>query len=373
MRLDTTNPNRMIALGILIFSLIAVVVGIVNGVGQNSAARSAEKRALEAAAAGGGSQAIASILGTGGIKKDHLLLIPLHGAISSEPEQGGFLNNDSMAMTARKALDAAVKDDSVKGVLLAIDSPGGTVGMSQELNAAVRRVSQVKPVVVSMGDVAASGGYYTACAADKIVANPGTLTASIGVIISTLNLKGLLTDKLGVKALTVKSGKFKDILSPYREANPEEVALIQHVIDESYRDFLNAVITGRTRFLTSPAEKTARAAAITAVADGRIVLGSDAKKVGLVDELGDLYAAQMMLNQMARERFKLRGQKELPLQEYSQANQIFSLLGLASIDLHPLMQLAQAFRGGLHSTGLGMDSMMPFSMRHPNQPLWILE
>ncbi len=168
---------------------------------------------------------------------------------------------------------------SVKAIVLRIDSPGGGVVPSQEIHDAVRRVrsSTNKAVVASMGTVAASGGYYIAVATDRIMANPGTLTGSIGVIMETANLEGLL-DKLGVKGVVVKSGKFKDVGSPLRKMTDEELKVLQVVMDDVHDQFIEAVADGRSMEL----------AETRAIADGRVFTGRQAKELKLVDELGDL-------------------------------------------------------------------------------------
>ena len=257
--MNTQMAPRKIALGILVVCILALVVGLFN-------ATRLELGNAKTDASGEG-KGVSALLSN----KEHIALVDLSGMIVMNTEEKGLFESESNAVMARKALDAAAEDDSVKGVLLRINSPGGTVGMSQELNAAVKRASKKKPVVASLGDLAASGGYYTACAADKIVSNPGTLTASIGVIISTMNLSELLNKKLGVQAVTIKSGKFKDVLSPYRAPRPDEMVLIQNLVNDSYQDFLNTVVEGRTRFMDNDAEKATRAAKIKAVADGRML------------------------------------------------------------------------------------------------------
>lgn len=349
--MSTQLTSRKVALGLLIFSLSALLVGVFNAT--RFAQESAKTRPDE-------SPNVAALLS----KKDHLTLLNLSGPITMDAgNDNGLFQNESNAVTVRKALDKAVKDDSVKGVLLRINSPGGTVGMSQELNEAVQRVSKKKPVVVSMGDLAASGGYYTACAADRIVTNPGTLTASIGVIISSVEFSELMNEKLGVHAVTVKSGKFKDLLSPYRKPRPEELALIQELIDSSYQDFLNTVINGRTRFITNPAEKTALIAKIKAVADGRVVTGRQALAAGLADEIGDQDHAYTVLDTLAKERFHLKGKERLTL-ESDEGN--FNLLGMLGLQ-------AQSMWSASKSPAAIAVKMLPFSMRYPNQPLWIVE
>jgi signal peptide peptidase SppA len=347
--------SRKVALGIMTFSLLALLVGIFN------AARLGQED-VKSKQAGGAGSGVSSLLN----KRSHLALIDISGMISMEAgNDNGFFHNESNAMQARKALDSAAKDDSIKGVLLRINSPGGTVGMSQELNAAVQRVSKKKPLVVSMGDLTASGGYYTACAADKILANPGTLTASIGVIISTLDFTDLMQQKLGVRPLTIKSGKFKDVLSPYRHATPEEVALIQKLINESYQDFLATVVKGRTRFMTDEAKKKALIAKITAIADGRVVTGRQALEAGLVDELGDQESAYTILDGMAKERFHLKGKERLPLESEDKNFSIMQFLGISPESMMPSVPGAVS--------AVQASKMLPLSMRYPNQPLWVME
>ena len=168
---------------------------------------------------------------------------------------------------------------SIKAIVLRIDTPGGGVVPSQEIYDAVKRVRNKsnKAVIASMGSVAASGGYYIAAATDRIVANPGTLTGSIGVIMETANVEGLL-QKIGVEGVVIKSGKFKDVGSPLRKMSSEERGFLQGVMDDVHRQFIEAVAEGRSLEL-----RTAQA-----LADGRIFTGRQAKEVKLVDELGDL-------------------------------------------------------------------------------------
>lgn len=167
----------------------------------------------------------------------------------------------------------------VKAIVLRIDSPGGGVVPSQEIHDAVKRVraKNNKAVIASMGSVAASGGYYIAAATDRIVANPGTLTGSIGVIMETANIEGLL-QKIGVEGVVIKSGKYKDVGSPLRKMTDEEQVLLQTVMDDVHGQFIEAVAEGRALELTEA----------QALADGRIFTGRQAKEAKLVDELGDL-------------------------------------------------------------------------------------
>jgi protease-4 len=171
---------------------------------------------------------------------------------------------------------------SVKAIVLRIDSPGGGVVPSQEIHDAVERVrtKQNKTVVASMGTVAASGGYYIAAAADRIVANPGTLTGSIGVIMELVNLEGLL-QKVGVESVVIKSGHYKDIGSPFRKMGADDRRILQGVMDDVHNQFIEAVAKGRSLDV----------AAVRTLADGRIFTGRQALDAQLVDELGDLEAA----------------------------------------------------------------------------------
>ena len=168
------------------------------------------------------------------------------------------------------------ENPSVKGIVFRIESPCGGVSASQEIYEEVKKTRDSgKPVVVSMGSVAASGGYYVSCGATKIVANPGTVTGSIGVISQFMNFNQLM-GKVGVGTTTVKSGKFKDTGNPYREMTEEEKKYFQETIDDVYQQFLNVVETER---------KIAHDYAIK-LADGRIFTGKKAYEVGLVDTLG---------------------------------------------------------------------------------------
>jgi len=181
------------------------------------------------------------------------------------------------------------KDDSVKAIVLRINSPGGGVGPSQEIYEEVKKLKGKKVVVASMGALAASGGYYIACAAQKIYANPGTITGSIGVIMQFVNVKDLI-EKIGLKGMVVKSGAFKDIGSPMREMKTEERELLQGVIDNVHSQFIAAVAEGRKMERESVAK----------IADGRIFSGEQAKSLGLVDALGNLEDAVADAGKMAK-------------------------------------------------------------------------
>ena len=191
----------------------------------------------------------------------------------------------------------------VHAILLRIESPGGGVVAFQEIYRELIKVRDDygKLIVVSMGSIAASGGYYISTAADWIVANPGTLTGSIGVIMNLRNLEDLY-DKIGVKAKTIKSGEFKDTGSPFREMTQEEKALFQGIVDDTYEQFVEVVVVGRNM-----SEQKVRS-----LADGRILTGRQALGAGLVDELGNLQDAIDTTAKMAgiKGRPKIVSEKE---------------------------------------------------------------
>ena len=188
------------------------------------------------------------------------------------------------------------KNENVKAIVLRIDSPGGGVGPAQEIFAEVKKAQKEKKVLVSMGSVAASGGYYIACGADKILANPGSITGSIGVIVESLNVEELLR-KLGLRSMVVKSGKHKDLGSPLRPMTEEERKLLQGVLDSVHEQFIRAVAEGRKL----PVEK------VRELADGRIFSGEQARELGLVDELGNLEDTLAMAATLAG----IRGEPEI--------------------------------------------------------------
>ncbi len=180
------------------------------------------------------------------------------------------------------------KDRSIKAIVLRVDSPGGTVPPAQEIHDEILKVKEKKKVVVSMGTVAASGGYYIAAPADKIMANAGTLTGSIGVIMEIPNVKGLM-DKIGIKPQVIKSGKLKDTASVFRSLKPEEKEVLQSVLDDVHDQFIRAVSEGRGMDVED----------VKKIADGRIFTGRMAKEAGLVDELGSLEDAIALAGQLA--------------------------------------------------------------------------
>lgn len=199
--------------------------------------------------------------------------LPGRSVVAVVPLEGEIERSDDFVETLADLQD----DQRYAAVVVRINSPGGAVAPSQEMYDAVRRLGQKKPVIASLGSVAASGGYYVASAADTIVASPGTLTGSIGVIMSLTNVRGLM-DKLGVEATIVTAGKWKDTGSPFRAVTPEERAMLQKMADQVHTQFIDAVAAGRK---LEPAKARE-------IANGRVYTGEEAQQIGLVDELGGL-------------------------------------------------------------------------------------
>lgn len=206
---------------------------------------------------------------------DRIAVVPIEGVI-----------DDSMAKVVNRHLKQYGDDSRVKAIILRVDSPGGGVSASQEIYREVKRVKEEKKkkVVVSMASVAASGGYYIACPADQIFANPGTVTGSIGVIAEWLNYKDL-AEWAKVKPVVFKSGEFKDTGSPVRELTEREKIYFQGMIDELYRQFVDAVAKGRQGRGSETGELNE--VRVKELADGRVYTGESALKYGLIDAIGN--------------------------------------------------------------------------------------
>jgi protease-4 len=222
-----------------------------------------------------------------------IAVIEVDGIITShEADPAG----NNMVDVIKAQLDRAKEDSRVKAVILKVDSPGGEVMASDQINKLFVKFQKdsSKPVICSMGSLAASGGYYISAPSRWIVADDLTLTASIGVIMEGLNYRGLM-DKIGVAPDVYKSGKFKDMLSPMRETNeipPEEHAMVQKLIDDTYQKFKGVVRDGRSAaHKINGNEGNALSPDWESYADGRVVSGEQALQIGLVDELGDFDAA----------------------------------------------------------------------------------
>lgn len=211
-------------------------------------------------------------------KRGKIAIIPIYGPIYKRESSFSLKGSDHIVELIRKYGE----DENIKGIVLAINSPGGSVGAVQEIYSMILKIKQQygKPFVAHFGDVAASGGYYIAVACDKIFSNKGTITGSIGVIFGSIEGEDL-AKKIGIKANMVKSGKFKDIGSFWREMSKEERKLLEEMINDTYNSFIEAVAKGRNMSIEKVKE----------IADGRIFTGNQAVSLGLVDRVGDLYDA----------------------------------------------------------------------------------
>lgn len=231
-------------------------------------------------------------------------------------------------------------DSDMKAVVIRIDSPGGAVGTSQEILDGIQRLAEDKVVVCAMGNVAASGGLLVAMGCDRILAEPGTLTGSIGVISAFPNVKGLL-DRWNVQVNTVTAGKLKDAGSPFRDFTPEDRAYWQDLADRIHRQFMQAVADGRNL----PLEKVQK------FADGRVVTGEQAKEMGLVDDLGGFQDAVDLAKDMA----ELKGEPRLVYPPDERARLLEDLLGGVA------QKVAEAMAEGLRTE----IERQPASIRTP--------
>lgn len=244
-------------------------------------------------------------------EKPKIAIIYVEGVIIGGRGQNTLLTEYGGTDNLIKQLHTARDDSSVKAVILRINSPGGSAPASQEVGEEIKKLRAAgKIVVTSMGDVAASGGYWLAACSDKIYANPATLTGSIGVYMPYANWEELYK-KIGIQQEKIKSGPHKDILSPDRQMTAEERALIQIMVDDMYNQFVAVVAEGRKM---DPER-------VRQLADGRIYTGNQAKELGLVDELGNMYDAIDGTAAMAG----IRGKPEI--KEYGKLNPLQVLLG----------------------------------------------
>lgn len=285
-------------------------------------------------------------------------LITIDGIIDSTNKSNAF-SNEFNAQSALKSIKQAKEDENIKGVVIKINSPGGTVAMSQSIYNEIMRLRKTKPVVVSMEDVAASGGYYIAAAADRIVALDGTLTGSIGVIFSTLDMHQLLSEKLLVSPNVIKSGKYKDIGSAYRQMTTEDKTIIKGIVDDSYGQFLNSIKKGRinrTDKYTTP-KRELKYDILKKYADGRVFTGEQAYKLGFVDKIGDLTDAQDCIKSMINEKYHIKA--EVVLAPYNKATSFSEFLFGATESVFNHNSIIESF--------------LPVSIKLSKKPLYLWE
>ncbi|OIN97012.1 hypothetical protein AUJ66_04590 [Candidatus Desantisbacteria bacterium CG1_02_38_46] len=205
---------------------------------------------------------------------DKIVIVNVQGEITNA--RWGFSYRRGMVDELINQLKQAEKDEYVKAIILNINSPGGPVIDADILYTKIRELGKKKIIISLLDKMAASGGYYVACAAHKIVAHPLTLTGNIGVIMDFINLQGLLEKKLGIEMGVIKSGRYKDIGSPYRSMDRNEKKMLQDLVDAAHQRFVEKVAAGRNISVVK----------LAPLADGRIFSGEQARQVGLVDELG---------------------------------------------------------------------------------------
>ncbi|MBM7623958.1 signal peptide peptidase SppA [Sporohalobacter salinus] len=233
---------------------------------------------------------LVGFLGSGDqVASKNIGVINIHGPISAGGGKEVFGSSRTNAREVIKYINQAKDNKKIKALLLRVNSPGGSSAASDEIYRELKKFKKTgKPIVVSMADVAASGGYYISAIADQIYANPSTITGSIGVIMQFKNLQELY-NKIGVDSITFKSGAYKDIGNPNRKLKPEEKEILQNMVDAVYQEFLTAVAEGRNMPKSEVKE----------LADGRIYNGRKAKKLGLVDKMGTFYDAVATASKLA--------------------------------------------------------------------------
>ncbi|MEJ7652164.1 MAG: signal peptide peptidase SppA [Chloroflexia bacterium] len=274
--------------------LLACVVGVV---------------AVAASGAGAASSSSWDEEYVSGDGEDKIAIIPVEGVIGAD-SGGVFSDPGATAQNLESQLRQAADDPLVRAVVLEVNTPGGGVVESDEMYQAILdfKAASKQPVVVSMGDVAASGGYYISMAADRVVANPATLTGSLGVIFSILNYDEA-AEKLGITEVVIKSGTYKDIGSPTRDMTAQEQQILQTLINETYEQFVDVIEKGRKL----------PEARVKALADGRVYSGRQAKGLGLVDDLGGLDAATGIAENLANVQ-------NATVVRYSSDNSLLSML-----------------------------------------------
>jgi protease-4 len=268
-----------------------------------------------------------------------IALVAGQGGIYRGGDGDGFTEESDLIAAGpfTRLLRQVGEDPSIKGVILRLDSPGGDAIASEEILHEARKLSSKKPTVISMSDVAASGGYYIAMTGDPVVSYPYTVTGSIGVVFGKIDIKGLY-DKLGIRNETLKRGRNADIDSPYKPLDAAARLKLRQGVEETYRTFLDRVAEGRKK----------KREEIEPYAEGRVWLGTHAKQHGLVDELGGLDKAIDLL----RPRMKIDAKEKVELVLYPKRKSIFEQL-FGEADQAIARTVRQRIRGALKQAGLG--------------------
>jgi protease IV len=247
--------------------------------------------------------------------ESEIAVIKLNGEIMMLDDQSTLLNYNPFVITparTREIFTNILEDEAIKGVVLYINSPGGSVVASEEIYKQIIELKKQKPVVAVMGEVAASGGYYLAVACDQIVASPATITGSLGTVIMAPNVSQL-ADNLGVGMQVYKSGQFKDMGSMFRDATEEEKAIFNQMVSDANQMFIDVIVAGRKM----------EEAEVVRLADGRVYSGKQAADVKLVDELGDIDTGIEIVSDVL-------GVQDPTVLDYSTPGFLDSLLGMSS-------------------------------------------
>lgn len=258
--------------------------------------------------------------------EDKVAVVDLAGILLEEDSGDSLGFSGGSVATSRgllKTFEQIKEDEKVKAVVLRVNSPGGSVTASEEIYQLTKRFKSETgmPVVVSLGDTAASGGYYISLAGDEIIADATTLTGSIGAIVETINVQEL-AERFGVKGVVISSGENKDLLNPFEEIQDEDIAILQKIVDEARSQFVERILENR---------KISRVQ-LEQVADGRVLSGQQAKKTGLVDRLGNFNDAVELARQKA-------GLAEATVVEFGKKGLLESLLGAFANRLNPTARI----------------------------------
>jgi len=255
--------------------------------------------------------------------REKVVCIEAFGIISLAKTSSGFFREPGLATRIIKQIDEAEKDDNVIAILLLVDSPGGGVTASDIIYERLLKFKESKKgrkVVALFRDVAASGGYYISAAADKIVAHRTTITGSIGVLLSSINIKGL-GEKIGIRDITIKSGEYKDILNPFRDASPEEIQMLQNVVNDLFNRFVS--IVSRSRGMS--------AEEVRKFSNGSIFSAPHALTLGLIDEIGGFDSAVNILKE-------LTGTKKFKVVRYKKTLTFFEIM-MSGMNVNPKVDL----------------------------------
>lgn len=293
------------------------------------------------------------------LRTDRIAVIGLEGVIFDSFQSRNPFKSYLNVAYVKDELNKAIEDTHVKGVLLRVNSPGGTVAASQEIYQLINKLEKKKPVVVSMSDVCASGCYYISSASDYIVANPGTLTGSIGVISSGLNIKGLL-DRFGIVDQTFKAGKYKDMASTKRIVTAEEREIMQKLLDSSYKQFLDDVEKGRH----------IERAKLEEIAQGLVYTGAQALDVGLVDQLGTYEDAKLAIKKILKEKFKYSRTENIRFDETWHSAKFSTLDELLDLGMSGMMSRL-GFSRILEGLG-SANKTYPSALSSQYQLMWIM-